>query len=125
MSTSTQEEWVLNFSVQDTGIGIKPQDMGKLFKLFGKLKVHNDINQNGVGLGLTISQKLVEQLGGKIGVNSNEGKGTNFHFNIITQAKKQTKNIQIGQESYKTPTAYVKNGSFFLKEYEGQSLLSF
>jgi two-component system sensor histidine kinase/response regulator len=51
-------EWRINIQVEDSGIGIKQEDLSKLFKLFGKLKVHNNINQNGVGLGLTISQKI-------------------------------------------------------------------
>ena len=64
------EDWKIHFKVEDSGIGIKEEEKDKLFKLFGKLKIKDNINQNGVGLGLTISKKLVEQLGGDIRVDS-------------------------------------------------------
>jgi signal transduction histidine kinase len=64
------EDWKIHFKVEDSGIGIKEDEKDKLFKLFGKLKIKDNINQNGVGLGLTISKKLVEQLGGDIRVDS-------------------------------------------------------
>ena len=54
------EDWKIHFKVEDSGIGIKEDEKDKLFKLFGKLKIKDNINQNGVGLGLTISKKLVE-----------------------------------------------------------------
>ena len=63
---------MIKFEVQDTGIGIRKEDIDKLFTLFGKLKVSNNINQNGVGLGLTISKKLTEELGVTIEVESVE-----------------------------------------------------
>jgi signal transduction histidine kinase len=46
--------------VEDTGIGIKPEDMAKLFNLFGTLKDSENINQNGIGLGLVICKKITE-----------------------------------------------------------------
>jgi len=49
---------MLEFKVVDTGIGIKEEDLNKLFKIFGKLTSTKDMNQNGVGLGLTISKRL-------------------------------------------------------------------
>lgn len=50
----SQIEEIIEFKVIDTGIGIKQEDLSKLFQLFSKLEVRNGINQNGVGLGLTI-----------------------------------------------------------------------
>ena len=58
------EKVEIQFQVVDTGIGIKQGDINKLFTLFGKLSLSNGINQNGVGLGLTISKQLTEKLGG-------------------------------------------------------------
>jgi signal transduction histidine kinase len=46
--------------VQDTGIGIKNDDLNKLFKFFGKLTTSSKINRGGMGLGLTISKMIVE-----------------------------------------------------------------
>ena len=50
-------------SVEDTGIGIKQDDIGKLFKMFGKLKQSGDVNPSGIGLGLTICNNILLQYG--------------------------------------------------------------
>ncbi len=47
------------FSVKDTGIGIKEEDKSKLFKIFGKIAHDNEINPSGIGLGLTICDKIL------------------------------------------------------------------
>jgi signal transduction histidine kinase/CheY-like chemotaxis protein len=74
------------FWVSDTGTGIKEEDKGKLFKMFGKLEATTNINTQGVGLGLTISQNLVNVLnkedGSHIKLESEYGKGTRFFFSI-------------------------------------------
>lgn len=49
----------LEVQVQDTGIGMKPEDLPKLFKLFGFLEASKEINTQGIGLGLHISKKIV------------------------------------------------------------------
>jgi len=76
----------LLFSVEDTGIGIKEENLDKLFKMFGKLEDSEAINTQGVGLGLTISDGLVTLLSNKktggIGVTSEFGEGTKFFFSI-------------------------------------------
>lgn len=50
--------------MKDTGIGITQAEMSKLFHYFGKLSSSNKINQGGMGLGLSISKQIVQQLGG-------------------------------------------------------------
>ena len=64
--------------VSDTGTGMKPEDMGNLFQLFGKAKDRNNMNRNGTGLGLHICKQIVESMGGKIEVKSKYGEGTSF-----------------------------------------------
>lgn len=66
--------------VKDTGVGISDEDKRHLFHLFGKLEKTYHINQQGVGLGLVISKKLCEILGGQITVNSKVGVGSTFTF---------------------------------------------
>jgi signal transduction histidine kinase len=58
----------LVFKVSDSGYGIKEADLGKLFKIFGKLKQEQGVNTGGIGLGLTICKELTLKLGGNIGV---------------------------------------------------------
>lgn len=56
----------MEVSVQDTGVGIKPQDQKKLFKLFGFLDTTKSINSRGIGLGLMISKKIIKMFEGDI-----------------------------------------------------------
>jgi len=83
----------LKFTIQDTGIGIKKEDLQKLFKLFGRLEQHNKkINTHGVGLGLTISNTIVMQMDPSqekrgIQVSSELGEGTAFSFIISADSQ--------------------------------------
>ena len=56
--------------MRDTGAGIAPEDIPKLFSRFGKLHRTAEMNHEGIGLGLTIVKQIVESCGGKIGVTS-------------------------------------------------------
>ncbi|MGN0402150.1 MAG: ATP-binding protein [Acetatifactor sp.] len=68
----------LKIQVSDTGIGIREEDMGKLFGNFERLDLEKNRNIEGTGLGLAITQKLVEAMGGTIEVTSEYGKGSIF-----------------------------------------------
>ena len=61
---------MLEIQVIDTGIGIKENDLGKLFKLFGFLGTTKELNTKGIGLGLHISKMICQEFGGEIIVNS-------------------------------------------------------
>ncbi len=73
----------INFAVKDTGIGIPKDKMDKLFKPFSQVDSSTSRSYGGTGLGLVISKRLAEMMGGKMSVESEEGKGTTFYFNII------------------------------------------
>ena len=77
-----EEHVVLTYHVKDTGQGIKPEDLEKLFVSFQQVDSKRNRNVEGTGLGLAISQRLVEVMGGKIGVTSEYGKGSDFWFTI-------------------------------------------
>jgi signal transduction histidine kinase/CheY-like chemotaxis protein/HPt (histidine-containing phosphotransfer) domain-containing protein len=68
--------------VKDTGPGIASQKQPALFKKFSQLKASDSRNFGGTGLGLAITRELVEMMHGTIGVDSEEGKGSNFWFKI-------------------------------------------
>ncbi|MBI4844636.1 MAG: CHASE domain-containing protein [Nitrospirae bacterium] len=74
----------IEISVADTGIGIKPEDMPKLFTEFTQLESAYTKNFEGTGLGLALTKRLVELHGGKIWVESEYGKGSKFVFVIPT-----------------------------------------
>ncbi len=80
------EEWLLHFSVRDTGIGIPIDKQGRLFKSFQQVDASTTRHYGGTGLGLAISKRLSELLGGRIWVESEAGKGANFHFTILVRA---------------------------------------
>lgn len=75
-------------SVSDTGIGIKPENMGKLFQKFEQLESEISNKYGGTGLGLAISKQLVEMHGGRIWAESKYGEGSTFTFKLPLKAEK-------------------------------------
>jgi two-component system sensor histidine kinase/response regulator len=76
----TSDEIVLRFTVIDTGIGMTQQEIDKLFHPFTQADSSTTRKFGGTGLGLTISKRLVEMMGGRIWVESNPGYGSRFIF---------------------------------------------
>jgi len=77
---------ILHLSVRDTGIGIPKDRMDRLFQSFSQVDSSTTRKYGGTGLGLVISKRLSELMGGSMWVNSEEGVGSTFHFTIQTQA---------------------------------------
>jgi len=73
---------LVNFSVSDTGIGISPENISKLFKPFQQADSKISQKFGGTGLGLAISKSIVQMFGSDIEVNSIEGEGSEFHFSV-------------------------------------------
>jgi len=80
--------WHLHFAVRDTGIGIPPEQLARLFKSFTQADASTARKYGGTGLGLAISKRLVEIMGGKMWVESVPGRGSTFHFSVHLPAAK-------------------------------------
>jgi PAS domain S-box-containing protein len=76
---------ILEFTVRDTGIGIPPDRLDRLFKAFSQVDSSTTRKYGGTGLGLAISQRLCELMGGTVRVESAPGQGSAFIFTIATE----------------------------------------
>jgi len=77
-----RQDSAIEVRVTDTGIGIREEDMGKLFKPFQQLDVGTARRYEGTGLGLSVCKRILEMLGGGIWVESQFGKGSTFAFTL-------------------------------------------
>lgn len=96
------------FEVKDTGIGISRENIGTLFKAFSQIDSSTTRKFGGTGLGLSISKRLVQKMGGEIGVESDEGSGSTFWFTVLL-------------EKHKAPD---KTESFPIEKFHGVKILS-
>ena len=79
LGTSVQDDGFIKFWVQDNGKGLTPKEQSKLFSEFTRL---HQIRAEGQGLGLSIVRRILDKLGGKVGVESEIGKGSIFSFTL-------------------------------------------
>ncbi len=86
----------IHFAVQDTGIGIRPEMMDRLFQPFAEVDETVTCKYGGIGLGLAISRRLVELMGGRIWAESLEGAGSTVHFTIRAEAAPNRQKKLIG-----------------------------
>ena len=75
----------IRFFVSDTGIGIAEEELNSLFTRFKRVETEDSLKSQGTGLGLSIAKRIVELLGGEIGVQSDRGKGSEFYFHLPYQ----------------------------------------
>jgi CheY-like chemotaxis protein len=100
----------ISFAVKDTGIGIPPEKMDKLFQPFGQLEMIISQKRDGAGLGLAISKGLVELMDGRVWAESKPGVGSTFYFTILTDVS--TDKIATGKAS----TAKTASGKYIIPD---------
>ena len=93
-TTSPGGHWLqLQFEVRDTGPGIAPERLEKLFQAFSQGDASITRQHGGTGLGLVIAKRIVEALGGEIWVRSDAGRGSSFFFSIYAQATQSRRRV--------------------------------
>jgi signal transduction histidine kinase/ligand-binding sensor domain-containing protein/DNA-binding response OmpR family regulator len=97
----------LRFSVKDTGIGMTPQQAARLFQAFSQADASTTRKHGGTGLGLTISKRLVELMGGEIGLESQPGVGSTFLFTVSVGVASGPAQSRIIPEQLRTVSALV------------------
>jgi signal transduction histidine kinase/CheY-like chemotaxis protein/HPt (histidine-containing phosphotransfer) domain-containing protein len=90
----TDEYTEVRISVRDSGIGIPPDRLNRLFKSFSQVDASTTRKFGGTGLGLAISQRIVELMGGRIGVMSEDGKGSTFWFTARVARRSQAQALR-------------------------------
>jgi len=88
--------WPVQFSIRDTGIGIPPDRLDRLFQPFTQAEANTTRVYGGTGLGLVISKRLVEVMGGTLWVDSVPDQGSTFHFTVTLETalqKKRSRNL--------------------------------
>ena len=120
-----EESCILLFEVIDTGIGITPEQQERLFQSFEQAEGTTTRRFGGTGLGLAISKRIVELMGGEIGVTSEPGKGSRFYFTI--EATRAAKPIgQRGDNSiYRDIKVLVVDGEQGTRNYFSRVLRGF
>lgn len=113
------DSWTLNIEVKDTGIGIKEEDLHKLFASFSQVDTKRNQNVEGTGLGLSIAQQLCKMMGGSISVTSQYGEGSSF---VITIRQGIVKDPAIQKLPSGDYSLLLCEQSSILRDYEIKSL---
>jgi CheY-like chemotaxis protein len=115
LGNASEQRQNLLFSVSDTGIGIRPEQLAYVFEPFVQAGENSHLQQSGTGLGLAIAKQLVELQGGKINVSSVLGQGSVFTFSLpvqVTDAVKIEDKVQTGARLAQLDILLVEDNQF-------------
>lgn len=122
-SVYKENHFYLQFKVADTGIGIKKQNLSKLFISFNQIDNHYNLNHEGTGLGLAISKSLCELMNGEISVESEFGVGSVFTFMVMQKVQNDKTLIQpVAQKNRKL---CILEPSSLLRDFYSETLKQF
>ncbi len=114
----------LHFQIIDTGIGIPEDKQEDIFEAFTQADGSSTRNYGGTGLGLTISRRLVELMGGRIWVESTPGHGSNFHFTVRLARGQVPASTYEQADSASLPAAALRDARVLLVDDNGTSRLT-
>lgn len=114
----------LIFSVEDTGIGIKPEAMQELFQDFNQLHRGSQRQYGGTGLGLFICKRLAELMGGSVGVSSEFGSGSTFHMQLQPKWLKNMPQMHAGAREQDKEIDYSKVSVLLVEDNQVNQLIA-
>jgi signal transduction histidine kinase/CheY-like chemotaxis protein len=120
----TDADAVVHFAVSDTGIGIPPERQARIFDAFTQADGSTTRSYGGTGLGLTISRRLVDMMGGSMRVDSEPGRGSTFHVTVrlaivaakaVNPAEPDTKNLEPDRKNLEPDRKNLEPGTWNLE----------
>ncbi len=127
MDAVKEERLTLHFAVHDTGIGLSPEQISKLFEPFSQADDSTTRKYGGTGLGLAICKRLVEKMGGRIWVTSEPKRGSSFFFNVVCSisAEEEKKERQLPSIDLRGLKSLVVDDSLTSQQILKEALESF
>jgi len=123
LSSPENNAYELSFAVSDTGIGIAPEDLDKLFKSFSQANNSIARQYGGTGLGLVICKQLCELMGGEISVNSTIGEGSTFSFSIMASARELSEDSNQAENQTKNQPKNISASEAIAPNLTGKHIL--
>ncbi len=117
-------ELLVRFEVQDTGIGLTPEQKGRLFQSFQQADTSTSRKYGGTGLGLAISKQLADMMGGEVGVESEHGVGSTFWFTALLGRGVEQKKLLLPDPDLRNRRVLAVDDNAYAREILSETLKS-